>query len=256
MADIGGRRVSRLFAKNTSVKRGIAKFLQAPWWALVIIAPVCYFGTRYVWPLFRDHDVSMTFMTRQFMLLAIISTLAMICVGGINILALILRNRTIEKRLSSIKRVKLAAKEFECLVDFHYRRYGYQLFAVNQLSPTHFVAKVVRGRDALWVHCVTNTKNLMTKRELMHVVKYSVEMNQQRYAVMTTGAFHPSAIRYAEGKGVELIDGRMLQTVIKELQHGWVEPEVERQQKPVQQNKKTAYRNKKKLHQQTPDTVV
>jgi restriction system protein len=200
---------------NTSV---FDLFLALPWWVNLLLAPLVYGG------MVKAPDwVTVSPNSPGYFLVGALPTAAPIFAGLFVLLALVSFVRRLERRkllnhAKSIDHIRaLGWREFEMLVGEAYRRQGYKV-EETQTGPDGGIDLRLRKDGELTLvqckHWRTQRVGVKPVRELYGVM---VDAGAHAGIFVASGTYTPDAHAFAEGKRLELVDGRMLEALIRDV---------------------------------------
>lgn len=189
-----------------------------PWWVSAAIAVFAFVGIAYVFPSVSIESPLWAFLIPLQTMATYFGTL--VAVVFLLPAALSYIDRTRKKRLldrqQNLESVRhLPWRQFEELVAEAFRRDGFKVTENTDVGADGGVdIRLRKGRDLYLVQCKNwrrQSVGVATVREMFGVLAAE---SAQRVLIVCSGTFTPDAVRFAEGKPIDLVDGARLDAMI------------------------------------------
>lgn len=194
--------------------------LKAPWWVSVILGLAIYAGLRLAPAVFPADPL----LNGLGVALAENAYLALWCFGLIAAFSGLFgakRKRLVDRQTSLETLRETSWKDFEHLVGEAYRRRGFSVDYLLGAATDGGVDLTLRknGRTAL-VQCKQWKKSSVGVPVIREMFGILNAERADEVIVVTTGRFTGEALKFAEGKPIELVDGPRLLELVRSVQPG------------------------------------
>jgi restriction system protein len=191
----------------------------SPWWISVVLAVVVYIGISWVLPSIAGSNTFLRAIAQGLVGVAWIFALPFLLVAAFAAFRSYSRRDLLDSQKGLEALRALSWQNFERLVGEAYRRQGYVVEEVGGSAPDGGIDLVLhRQGSKVIVQCKrwkTVQVGVSSIREFYGV---AVAENAERGIFVTTGTFTQDALDFADGKPLELVDGRRLAVLVEGVQ--------------------------------------
>lgn len=196
----------------------IALLFELPWQAAAVLGAIVWVAAPFVAA--KLVQASPVLAQSQHAITQLIHVFAGLCV--LAAVASFVRRLMIKQKLAAQRSLEdlraLTWRQFESVVGEAFRRQGYQVTETGQGGADGGVdLQLTRAGKRYLVQCKqyrASTVSVMVVREIFGVV---AARKAAGAIVVTTGTFTNDALEFAKGQPIELIDGRRLEAMVRDI---------------------------------------
>jgi restriction system protein len=191
----------------------------SPWWISVVFAVVVYVGISWVLPSIAGSNIFLRAIAKGMQGVAWIFALPFLLVAGFAAFRSYSRRHLLDSQKGLETLRALSWQNFERLVGEAYRRQGYVVEEVGGSAPDGGIDLVLhRQGSKVIVQCKRWKSAQVGVSSIREFYGVTVAKNAERGIFVTTGTFTRDALDFADGKPLELVDGRHLAILVEGVQ--------------------------------------